>query len=124
MEIGLAVRERLAASEATYAGRRTRALHVGVLGIGAFLLAAIFVLQVHDYTVVPDEIGYVKQAQHIWEAHALARPDFFYYYSVAQLLPLISAPIFGLLPIVTALKVAHLLYAALLASVVLPAYLL
>lgn len=96
---------------------------LGIVGT-AFALTAIFVRSVHQFTVMPDELGYVKQAIEIARTHSLIGPGDFYFNSWAQLFPLISAPIFGTLSMAHAFYVAHTVYALVLASAAVPGYLL
>jgi hypothetical protein len=90
----------------------------------AFAVTAIFVRSVHQYSVMPDELGYVKQSLEIARTGFLVGQHGFYFSSWGQLLPLISAPIFGLLSMAHAFYAAHTFYAFLLASTAFPAYLI
>jgi hypothetical protein len=95
-----------------------------VIVAAAFVASAIFARGVHSFSVMPDELGYVKQSLTIARTGFLVGPHGFYFNSWGQLLPLISAPVFGLLSMAHAYYVAHTLYALLLASTAIPAYLL
>ena len=96
---------------------------VAIVGI-AFGVTAIWARSIHTFSVMPDELGYVKQAIQIWRTALPVGPHDFYFNSWAQLLPLISAPLFGGLGMAHAYYTAHTLYAFLLASTAIPAYLL
>jgi hypothetical protein len=90
----------------------------------AFTVTAIFTRSIHTFSIMPDELGYVKQSIEIWKhGPPVGRHDF-WFNSWAQLLPLVSAPLFGGLGMVQAYYTAHTLYAFLLASTAIPAYLL
>ena len=89
-----------------------------------FAVTAIYVRSIHTFVVMPDELGYVKQALQIARTGLPVGPHDFYFVSWAQLLPALSAPIFGVTDMVSAFYAAHTLYAFLLASTAIPAYLL
>jgi len=90
----------------------------------AFTVTALFTRSIHGFSVMPDELGYVKQSIEIWKTGPPVGPHDFYFTSWNQLLPLISAPIFGGLGMVQGYYTAHTVYALLLASTAFPAYLL
>ena len=90
----------------------------------AFGVTAIWVRSIHTFGVMPDEITYVKQALQIARTGMLVGPHDFYFNSWGQLLPLISAPVFGVLGMVDAFYAAHTLYALVLASTAVPTYLI
>lgn len=89
-----------------------------------FAVTAIYVRSIHTFVVMPDELGYVKQALQIARTGLPVGPHDFYFVSWAQLLPTLSAPIFAATDMVSAFYAAHTLYAFLLASTAIPAYLL
>ena len=89
----------------------------------AFVVTALFTRSVHGFFVMPDELTYVKQAVAIWHNGMLLHGGSFWFTSYGQLLPLISAPLFGALSMANAFYVSHTFYALLLASTAIPAYL-
>jgi hypothetical protein len=108
-------------------GHRDRVLrHLPLLLIVgvAFGITAIWVRSIHTFSIMPDELGYVKQSLEIARTGLPLGPHDFYFNSWGQLLPAISAPVFGALSMVDAFYAAHTLYALLLASTAVPAYLL
>jgi hypothetical protein len=100
------------------------ALPLVLIVAAAFAATALFTRSIHQFFAMPDELGYVKQSIEIWRTGLLVGPHDFYFTSWAQLLPLISAPLFGGLGMVQAYYTAHTMYAFLLASTAIPAYLL
>jgi hypothetical protein len=96
---------------------------IAIVGV-AFGVTAIWVRSVHTFGVLPDEIGYVKQALQIARTGMLVGPHDFYFGSWNQLLPLISASVFGALGMVDAFYAEHTLLALVLASTAIPTYLI
>jgi hypothetical protein len=94
-----------------------------IVGV-AFGVTAIWVRSIHTFGVMPDEISYVKQSLEIARTGMLLGPHDFFFSSWNQLLPLISAPVFGALGMVDAFYAAHTLYALVLASTAVPTYLI
>jgi len=90
----------------------------------AFGVTAIWVRSIHTFGVMPDEISYVKQALQIARTGMLLGPHNFYFGSWNQLLPLITAPVFGALGMVDAFYAVHTLLALVLASTAVPTYLI
>jgi hypothetical protein len=90
----------------------------------AFGVTAIWVRSIHTFGVMPDEISYVKQALGIARTGMLLGPHDFYFGSWNQLLPLITAPVFGALGMVDAFYAVHTLLALVLASTAVPTYLI
>ena len=90
----------------------------------AFGVTAIWVRSIHTFGVMPDEITYVKQALEIARTGMLVGPHDFYWGSWNQLLPLITAPVFGALGMVDAFYAVHTLLALVLASTAVPTYLI
>ena len=90
----------------------------------AFGVTAIWVRSIHQFGVMPDEIGYVKQALQIARTGMLVAPHDYWFGSWNQLLPLISAPVFGAMNMVDAFYAVHTLYALVLASTAVPTYLI
>jgi hypothetical protein len=97
---------------------------VGAIVIGAFVAGLLYALRVSEFFVMPDELGYVKQATAIGRSGWLATPSDFYFNSYSQLQPLIMAPAYALFDGVKAFHVAHAISAAAQASTAIPAYLL
>ena len=90
----------------------------------AFAWSVSFSSGVHEFLVMSDELGYAKQAIAIWD---LGRPLGFhdyYFTSYGQLLPILSAPLFGTQSMAGAYQASHYLYAFFFASSAIPAYLL
>jgi hypothetical protein len=96
------------------------ALIVGAI----FVLGARYALSLVEYFVMPDELGYVKQASHIASTWQPSMPGDMWFNSYAQLWSLLIAPAYGLLATPAAFDAAHLLGAAAFASAAIPAYLL
>lgn len=88
----------------------------------AFLLGAAYALSLVEYFVMPDELGYVKQASHIASTWTPSTPGDMWFNSYGQLWPLLIAPLYGLLPTPAAFDAAHLLAAAAIASAAIPAH--
>jgi hypothetical protein len=97
---------------------------VGAIVIVAFLVGHYYVVRVSEIFVMPDELGYVKQATAIARSGWLATPSDFYFNSYSQLQPLIMAPAYALFEGVKAFDLAHTINAAAQASTAIPAYLL
>ena len=98
-----------------------RAWLAAIIGV-TFLLGAGYVLSLVEYFVMPDELGYVKQASHIASTFTPSTPGDMWFNSYGQLWSLLIAPIYGLLPTPAAFDVSHLLAAAAIASAAIPAY--
>jgi hypothetical protein len=94
------------------------------LALIAFIPTAIWAASISDFTIMGDELGYLKQAVHIAHTGWFVGSGDFYFNSYAQLLPLLTAPLAGTLPSPTAVAAAHVLYAAAIVSTVAPTYLL
>ncbi len=92
--------------------------------VGAWL-ALWFTGRVRDWTVMTDELQYVKLAIAIAENHSpLPELHGTSVSSLNQLYPLLIAPVFGALPSPSAFRVAHVLNAMVMSSAVVPVYLL
>jgi hypothetical protein len=99
------------------------------LALGLLLLAAFAPLLAYtqtfvSYTVMPDELTYVKEAGHIAETLRPVLPGEAWWNSYSQLAPLLLALPYGLLDATTAFDVAHALQAAVMVSAAIPTYLL
>ncbi|HXD56263.1 MAG TPA: hypothetical protein VN606_00010 [Thermoleophilaceae bacterium] len=121
---------------ATYAARRrltgasvrARAL-AAPLGLAAIVGAAFawsvsYSSGIHEFFVMSDELGYLKQSISIWHLGRPLRFSDYYFTSYGQLLPILSAPLFGTATMAHAYQASHYLYAFFFASTAVPAYLL
>jgi hypothetical protein len=97
---------------------------VGVIVLAAFLAALPYTRRVAEYYVMPDELGYVKQALDIVRSKSLVTTTDFYFGSYSQLQPLLMAPAYALFDGLRAFDAAHAINAAAQASTAIPAYLL
>jgi hypothetical protein len=97
---------------------------VGAIVLGAFLVGMAYTRRVSEFYVMPDELGYVKQAVGIARSHWLLNASDFYYNSYSQLEPLILAPAYALFDGLNAFDAGHAINAAAQASTAIPAYLL
>jgi hypothetical protein len=77
-----------------------------------------------SYFVMPDELGYAKQAGHIARTGLLNVPGDMFFASYGQLEPLLIAPAYALFATPTAFDVAHAINAVAFASTAIPVYLL
>lgn len=92
--------------------------------VGAWL-ALWFTGRIRDWSVMTDELQYVKLAIAIAETHSpLPKIHGTSVSSMNQLYPLLLAPVFGALPSPSAFRVAHVLNAVVMSSAVVPVYLL
>jgi hypothetical protein len=99
-------------------------LWLGVV-IAAGLLAAIpYALRFSEYVVMPDELGYMKQA--VWIAQHLGPSTTGdpWFNSYAQLGPLLFAPAYGLFATPTAFDVSHVISAVVFVSSAIPVFIL
>jgi hypothetical protein len=88
-------------------------------------LALWFTGRIRDWTVMTDELQYVKLAIAIAQTHSpLPEIHGTSVSSINQLYPLLIAPVFGGLRTPDAFRVAHVLNAVVMSSVVVPVYLL
>jgi hypothetical protein len=104
-----------------------RAANPGLLLIttAGFLFTAYFTIKVTQWVVMTDELQYEKLA--ISAGNTLSPiPSIrgHYIVSLAQLYPLLTAPVYQLFGMPTAFRVVHGLNAAIMASTAIPAYLL
>jgi hypothetical protein len=76
------------------------------------------------YFVMPDELGYVKQAGHIARTGLLNVPGDMFFGSYGQLEPLLISPAYALFATPRAFDLAHAINAVAFASAAIPAYLL
>src|SRR3954466_3682585 len=99
------------------------ALPVGGIVLVATIAASLFALQLSQYVIMPDELGYVKQA--VVLSHGdLPTPGTFWFNSWALLHSLMLAPLYRFASTTTAWDAAHVLGAFVMASAAIPAYLL
>ncbi|HLH65315.1 MAG TPA: glycosyltransferase family 39 protein [Solirubrobacteraceae bacterium] len=106
------------------AAQRVAPLALAAIVAASFAAAAIWVRRIHDFSIMPDELGYVKQALHIARTGLPLTPHDFYFNSWSQLLPALLAPVFAAEGMIGGFYVAHTLEALMLASAAIPAYLL
>lgn len=104
--------------------RARSAAPAAALFLGVALAVAPFALLADGLTIWPDELLYVKQAQHIWSEVAPVRSGQPFFSSYSELLPLVTAPILGPLGTTAGLAVVHVLFGFALASISIPVYLL
>jgi len=90
----------------------------------AFAWSVSYSSGVHEFFVMSDELGYLKQAISIWDLGRPLGSSDYYFSSYGQLLPLLSAPLFGTATMADAYQASHYLYALFFASSAVPAYLL
>ena len=100
------------------------AVSLALIVLAGALAAADMALALASYFVMPDELGYVKQAIAIGERGFPLTPGEPWYLSWAQLQPLLLAPAYALFDTPTAFDVAHVTNGVVMASVAIPAYLL
>jgi hypothetical protein len=104
-----------------------RAANPGLLLIttAGFLFTAYFTIKATQWVVMTDELQYERLA--ISAGHTLSPIPTIrghYIVSLAQLYPLLTAPVYALFGMPTAFRVVHGLNAAIMASTAIPAYLL
>ncbi|MEA2496394.1 MAG: hypothetical protein QOJ29_4305 [Thermoleophilaceae bacterium] len=102
--------------------RREALAVLGIVAIGA-IPAALMALSLTEFVVMPDELGYVKQATQLGRAE-LVTPGDFWFNSWALLEPMMHAPLFHFLSSTKAFDAAHLLNAFVMSSTAIPVYLL
>jgi hypothetical protein len=99
-------------------------LWVGVIVVATLVVAVPYVLRFSQYVVMPDELGYMKQAVNFAEHFSPSMSGDMWFNSYAQLGPLLFAPAYGLFPTPTAFDVSHIISAAAFSSTAVPVYLL
>src|SRR5204862_2921327 len=114
----------LADDESTRArmSRREALVLAGIVLLGA-LPAIALALSLTEFVVMPDELGYVKQATQLGRAE-LITPGDFWFNSWALLEAAMQAPLFHWLSSTKAFDAAHVLNAIVMASAAVPVYLL
>ncbi|HEX6026018.1 MAG TPA: hypothetical protein VFZ00_28765 [Solirubrobacter sp.] len=91
----------------------------------AGLLAAVpYVLRFSEFVVMPDELGYVKQAVWFGQHLAPSTQGDHWFNSFAQLGPLLFAPAYALFATPTAFDVSHVVSAVVFVSTAVPVFLL
>lgn len=95
------------------------ALVATVAGVGVAYVQGIV-----SYFVMPDELGYVKQAMHIARTGSLNVPGDMFFGSYGQLEPLLIAPAYALFGTPAAFDAAHAINAVAFASAGIPVYLM
>jgi hypothetical protein len=108
-------------------GATLRAANPGLVLITAagFLFTAYFTVKVTQWVVMTDELQYEKLA--VSAGNTLSPIPHIrghYINSLAQLYPILTAPVYQLFAMPTAFRVVHVLNAAIMASTAIPAYLL
>lgn len=103
--------------------QRREALPVAAIVLVTAVAASLFALQLSEFTIMPDELGYVKQAVELSHAD-VPTPGSFWFNSWALLHSLILAPLYRVFSTTTAFDVGHVIGALLMASTAIPAYLL
>lgn len=99
------------------------ALPVAGIVVVAGAAAAVFALQLSEFVIMPDELGYVKQA--IVLSHgAVPTPGSFWFNSWALLHSLMLAPFYRVAATTTAWDAGRVVGAFVMASAAIPAYLL
>ena len=99
-------------------------LWVGLIVVATLVVAVPYVLRFSQYVVMPDELGYMKQAVHFAEYLSPSMSGDTWFNSYAQLGPLLFAPAYGLFETPTAFDVSHIISAATFSSTAIPVYLL
>ena len=107
---------------------RARADHARVWSFAGVALVAgagiVYVLQLSQYFVMPDELTYQRQTLAIASSGLPLGPSSPEYTSISQLPQVIRAPLFGAFGTVAATDLAHVLNVLLFVSAAAPAYLL
>lgn len=99
-------------------------LWISLVILTALCAAVPYVLSISQYVVMPDELGYMKQAVHFAEHLSPSMHGDPWFNSYAQLGPLLFAPAYGLFDTPTAFDVSHVIAAVAFASTAIPVYLL
>ncbi|MEA2358175.1 MAG: hypothetical protein QOI62_1435 [Solirubrobacteraceae bacterium] len=97
---------------------------VGAIVLGAFVVGLVYTQRLSEFFVMPDELGYVKQAIEIARSGWLSTRGDFFFNSYSQLQPLLMAPAYALFGGLKAFDTAHAINAAVQATTAIPAYLL
>lgn len=96
---------------------------LGVIVLGVALPVIVFALSIVEFFVMPDELGYVKQAVMLGRGEPQTPGDF-WFNSWSQLAPLLYAPVYRAFQTTTAFDLAHVLNAVAFASAAIPVWLL
>src|SRR4051794_17169155 len=103
--------------------RRGEALVLlGIVALGA-IPAILLALSLTEFVVMPDELGYIKQATQLGRAEFVLPGDF-WFNSWALLEPFIHAPLLHWLSSTKAFDAAHIVNAIVMASTAIPVSLL
>jgi len=102
---------------------RRETVAVGLVVLAAAIPTAIFSLSLVEFVVMPDELGYMKQAVAFGRGEP-QMPGDFWFNSWAQLTPLLLSPLYKLFDTTTAFDLAHILQAIVFASAAVPVWLL
>src|SRR3954465_15836764 len=99
------------------------ALPVAAIVLVATIAATLFALQLSQYVVMPDELGYVKQA--VVLSHGdLPTPGSVWFNSWALLHSALLAPLYRFASTTTAFDAGHVLGALVMSSTAIPVYLI
>jgi hypothetical protein len=85
------------------------AIGLTLLAIGVVIPALVYAIRVRGFTIMNDELEYLRQAVHVSRTGGLVGVHDAYYNSPSQLLPLISAPVVGLVGLPGAIEALHAL---------------
>lgn len=100
-----------------------RAAPLTAIVVVASILMAIVNLRVRNWSVMTDELLYVRLAESIWGGHGLApHVRDLAYPAYSGLYPLLLAPLYGLLATTDAFRAAHVLNPVLMALAAIPTY--
>src|SRR3954454_5925749 len=99
------------------------ALPVAAIVLVATIAACLFALQLSQYVVMPDELGYVKQAV-VLSHGELPTPGSFWFNSWALLHSALLAPLYRFASTTTAFDAGHVLGALVMSSTAIPVYLI
>ena len=102
---------------------RHRALALLGLMLVVFAVLAWYVLGFQSYMIMPDELGYMKNAVGFAQLSPNSSGDF-WFHNYSQFAQLLIAPAYALFSTPTAFDVSHLIQAAVMVSSAIPVYVL
>ncbi|HZO37371.1 MAG TPA: hypothetical protein VFB41_10920 [Solirubrobacteraceae bacterium] len=105
----------------TYARRPAFAL-TALMGV-VFIVLAWYVLEFQNYFIMPDELGYMRNALQLGELSPSLRGDF-WFNNYSQFAQLLIAPAYAAFTTPTAFDASHLISAAVMTTTAIPTYLL
>lgn len=100
------------------------AIPLAVIVVVAAAVTIDYATGLANYFVMPDELGYIKQASEIADRLFILTPGDPWFNSWAQLQPVLMAPFYGILETPRAFDFMHAMNAFVMASAAIPAYLL